>query len=362
MNSPDPSFLTSLTPQATAEIIRQHFDSPYYLAVNQDVATAGIDPVLHYCTFGWREARNPRPDFSTSGYLAVCPEVAAADVNPFLHFVLTRSEQAAAALAPFSSLVNVLQAPGEHESRLGSAFGDRTRFEGDHPMFEAPLVVVAFTNRSGSNLLGSHLASTGHFDPFTECFHAEAGLAWLADKPGRHFVDYVADAMGHQHAPGRRHAAKASADQLMMLYRWNILRMFPAVFMVHMVRDDLLAQAVSLSIAMQTERWASFMPGKAVEPRFDAGTIASVVQSYPLANVHIHLIAGLADIPRITVRYEDLISEPRRCVREVCGVVGATFSDTDLPTPPYRRQADDCNEALVRTFRAELSRRLQTHA
>jgi LPS sulfotransferase NodH len=358
MDCPDPRTLTGLTPQAVAEIIRREFDPTYYLAANSDVAADGADPVLHYCTHGWREARDPRLDFSTSGYLAACPEVAAADVNPFLHFVLTRCEQAAAALAPFAALGNVLQAPGEHESRLSAAFGNRTRFEGDQPVFKTPLVIVAFTNRSGSNLLASHLSSTGHFDPFTECFHAEAGLAWLSDRPGGHFVDFVADALGHHHAPGRRYAAKASADQLIMLYRWNILRMFPAVFMVHMIRDDLLAQAVSLSIAVQTDRWASFMPGKAIEPRFDAGSIASTIQHYALANAHIQLIAGFADIQRVTVRYEDLVSEPDRCVRTVCEAVGVIFSEHNLPAPPYQRQADDCNDAFIRTFHAELKRRV----
>lgn len=60
-------------------------DQAWYLATNPDVAAAGLDPVRHYLNHGWRENRDPRPDFSTSGYLAIHDEVARARHNPFIH-------------------------------------------------------------------------------------------------------------------------------------------------------------------------------------------------------------------------------------------------------------------------------------
>lgn len=50
--------------------LRQAFDPAFYLAFNPDVDAAGIDPLHHYLTAGWKEGRDPRPDFSTSYYLA----------------------------------------------------------------------------------------------------------------------------------------------------------------------------------------------------------------------------------------------------------------------------------------------------
>ena len=35
------------------------FDSSYYLRANADVAAAGIDPLTHYCEYGWQEGRDP---------------------------------------------------------------------------------------------------------------------------------------------------------------------------------------------------------------------------------------------------------------------------------------------------------------
>jgi glycosyltransferase involved in cell wall biosynthesis len=37
------------------------FDPGYYLGEYPDVAVAGVDPLSHYCEFGWREARRPGP-------------------------------------------------------------------------------------------------------------------------------------------------------------------------------------------------------------------------------------------------------------------------------------------------------------
>ncbi|TAD87470.1 MAG: hypothetical protein EAZ99_17535 [Alphaproteobacteria bacterium] len=63
------------------------FDAQFYLSQNPDVATSGLNPWQHYQLFGWREGRNPSTGFSTTGYLQSNPDVAAANVNPLLHFV-----------------------------------------------------------------------------------------------------------------------------------------------------------------------------------------------------------------------------------------------------------------------------------
>jgi glycosyltransferase involved in cell wall biosynthesis len=62
-------------------------DQLWYLNAYPDVAAAGLDPVEHYLRFGWREGRDPRPDFSTLGYLALNDDVAAAGQNPLIHYL-----------------------------------------------------------------------------------------------------------------------------------------------------------------------------------------------------------------------------------------------------------------------------------
>jgi hypothetical protein len=62
------------------------FDRAYYLARHPDVGAAGIDPVLHFRRFGWREDRDPSPWFATATYRRAYPDVRGADLNPLLHY------------------------------------------------------------------------------------------------------------------------------------------------------------------------------------------------------------------------------------------------------------------------------------
>jgi glycosyltransferase involved in cell wall biosynthesis/1,4-dihydroxy-2-naphthoate octaprenyltransferase len=59
-------------------------DRTWYLQTYPDVAAAGVDPVEHYLQEGWREGRDPRPDFSTSGYLDANKD---SEGNPLVHYL-----------------------------------------------------------------------------------------------------------------------------------------------------------------------------------------------------------------------------------------------------------------------------------
>jgi hypothetical protein len=62
------------------------FDADWYLKTNPDVNAVGVDAAFHFCTFGWKEGRNPSPAFCTRAYLADHPDVRAAGVNPLRHY------------------------------------------------------------------------------------------------------------------------------------------------------------------------------------------------------------------------------------------------------------------------------------
>ena len=63
------------------------FDADYYLSQNEDVRAAGLDPAWHYFDSGWKEPRNPHPEFSVAFYLRQYPDVAEAGIEPFGHFI-----------------------------------------------------------------------------------------------------------------------------------------------------------------------------------------------------------------------------------------------------------------------------------
>jgi hypothetical protein len=63
------------------------FDTDWYLTQNSDVAAAGLNPLEHYWQYGWQEGRNPSATFNTNAYLSANSDVALVGVNPLEHWL-----------------------------------------------------------------------------------------------------------------------------------------------------------------------------------------------------------------------------------------------------------------------------------
>ncbi|MGA7386142.1 MAG: hypothetical protein WBW81_16035, partial [Methylocella sp.] len=63
------------------------FDREYYDSMYEDIREAGFDPFLHYTRHGWRENRNPSPEFDTWYFFKVHPEFADSQDSPLHQFV-----------------------------------------------------------------------------------------------------------------------------------------------------------------------------------------------------------------------------------------------------------------------------------
>jgi hypothetical protein len=64
------------------------FDAAFYVGQNPGVGTSDIDPLTHYCAFGWREGRDPNPRFDTAWYLATYASEVPNGINPLLDYIL----------------------------------------------------------------------------------------------------------------------------------------------------------------------------------------------------------------------------------------------------------------------------------
>ena len=69
------------------------FDAAFYLARYPDVASAGVDPALHYVTGGAAERRTPHPLFDTGFYLSTNPDVLRSGINPLHHYLLSGAQE-----------------------------------------------------------------------------------------------------------------------------------------------------------------------------------------------------------------------------------------------------------------------------
>ena len=86
-------FTASAAPDMALLAASGLFDANHYLVANHDVIDSGLDPLFHFCVFGWKEARNPNVYFDTRWYTATNPEVTRLRVNPLVHYLLVGEQR-----------------------------------------------------------------------------------------------------------------------------------------------------------------------------------------------------------------------------------------------------------------------------
>jgi len=69
-------------------IIESGLFSPlFYLSNNPDILISKMDPLTHFCKYGWKERRLSSPYFNCSEYLSLNKDVANAGGNPLVHYI-----------------------------------------------------------------------------------------------------------------------------------------------------------------------------------------------------------------------------------------------------------------------------------
>lgn len=72
------------------EIVRPHFDVTYYKDNYSDIPdniTSDDQYIFHYLSQGWKEGKDPSPNFSTTDYLNLNADVRLSPVNPYKHYL-----------------------------------------------------------------------------------------------------------------------------------------------------------------------------------------------------------------------------------------------------------------------------------
>lgn len=120
-------------------VVAREFDRAHYLSLSPDVAAAGRDPLDHFMAHGWREGRDPNPDFSVREYLNNNPDVAASGENPFAHYLKTGRAEGRIAVQDLGFRPRILARlrPIEDEIAAVSKATLAMRPDGTRPLIDA---------------------------------------------------------------------------------------------------------------------------------------------------------------------------------------------------------------------------------
>jgi LPS sulfotransferase NodH len=191
-----------------------------------------------------------------------------------------------------------------HEKKIRH-FLDYCRYQGGQKV-EKRLVILGFVNRSGSNMIGDLLAGLDGVSGFREQLNHQQVKKFCTNKKITNFPEYILNIATKQ--DGHTFGIKASADQIRMLARWNIDDMFRDVKMIHVMRNDVVAQAVSLHFARYTQQWSVRHTGKDVAVPYDYNSILNKITAINDQNSDLRLTCSVLNIPVHTVLYEDFVA------------------------------------------------------
>lgn len=253
------------------------------------------------------------------------------------------------------SILDDLAKPQIHEKELSALFGTGFHFHGLAPEFDVPLVCLAFSNRCGSNLLAGYLRDTPCFGGFHEQLNFDTVRNTATTHKIHSFPDYFRHLCRSPTKAGRVYGFKASWDQLMMLKRCKIDRMFNGIVVVHMTRDDIVGQAISLMIADQTKQWTSAQSALSdVTPNYKPAHLKRLIHSIAEAEQRVRILCDMFCLPRTAVTYEQVVLDPAQVITMLSSVVGLDLGAWIPRAPMIKRQANSYNQRFREKFLSDM--------
>lgn len=226
-------------------------------------------------------------------------------------------------------------------------------------VYDHPLICLGFTNRSGSNLLGSYLRKCPPFAGFREDLNPSTIRLHAQRLKAASLPETIRLLSAEQGKENKIYGFKTSVEQLIMLQKFCIGRMYNGgIRLIEIRRDDIVAQAISYHIALQTGRWTSrIKPDAAVKPTCDPTQIEKLVVSIRASQTLMDLVVERDEIDRIIVHYEDLVEDPGSQVKKIGRFCGFDPTRWSVMRPQITRQANATNEAFRAQFRLHVAAR-----
>ncbi|MCC6736260.1 MAG: hypothetical protein IT534_09045 [Bauldia sp.] len=257
--------------------------------------------------------------------------------------------------------------PSVHETRIEEFFRDRESTA--HPSRLGPdlgTCFICYANRSGSNLLGEALFQTGLFHTPSEYLNFDEVIRASIDNGFNALDEYLMEVKNGAQLAGRICLVKLAWEQLYYLARKNLLEpVFGRSIYVHIRRRDVLGQAISFSIAEQTQEWTRTAGADAApdrpEPQLRPADIVNYVRSINQSLARFRDFFAVFAPRAADVVYEDFEADiagtTMRLASEIVDYLGNPSGSPPVIRPDQirlRKQRTDLNARMAEQFRREL--------
>ncbi len=212
---------------------------------------------------------------------------------------------------------------------------------------------ICTIGRSGSNWLGELLSSTGRLGHPQEYFNTEGRRLFLdpayPDDPSEQIRWILTRGASANGVYGLK-LFPSQVDAIVGRVRWADA--LPGLRYVHLVRGDVLAQAISLCRANQTGRFRSTVPESGV-PSYDGEAILANIRLFAQHDARWIAFFARNAIAPLRLLYEDVVADPVAAVASIAELMGATEARIDPSRVQLEITRDELSEAWRRRFLAE---------
>ncbi len=198
---------------------------------------------------------------------------------------------------------------------------------------------ICTTPRSGSNVIGQMLESTGKLGRPLEYFNAPArrSLGW-PDYPDA--ADAQVRCLLESKTDNGVYAVKAFPWQLSKVYETpGAFESLPNLHFIRLKRRDKLAQAISWVRALQTGQYRSTQTPRR-EASYDAPGIRRIIGEIAKAEASWDIFFALRNLEPVVLDYDDALADPARTIGVVANIVSVDDAKLDLSALTLTRQAD----------------------
>ncbi len=239
--------------------------------------------------------------------------------------------------------------------------------------------LICATPRTGSTLLCAMLESTGVAGQpesyFRKQDEAEWALGWGLERSSEgHFLfaDYLRSAITAGRSKNGVFAARIMWETLEEVAN-NLVKLYPSAAgndldllnrafghtrFIYLQRTDVIAQAVSLLRAVQTDVWHVTDDSKAAhsrtEPEYDFDLINGYVRELKAHNRAWKSWFGKTGIEPHSIRYEDLEKDPVGVTSQVLNFLGLEPLKAHHSEASNRRLADSLNREWMERYRSDI--------
>ncbi|HSV68811.1 MAG TPA: Stf0 family sulfotransferase [Methylibium sp.] len=201
---------------------------------------------------------------------------------------------------------------------------------------------ICFVNRCGSNFVAEAMGSDGRLRVAGE----ELNHSIVTKQSQRLGLDsyeaYLSWLIKVRSKGTGVFGCKTSAGQLIHLYNLGLLhKLGERLRFIHVVRGDLVEQAVSMERARVTKQWTSEQPGSNEPVAYQPAALVRTMHGIQQQNATFQMLFQLMEADPLVLQYEEFVGAPARGVARI----GRHIGMPDLRWRPegvkLRKQADD---------------------